>query len=216
MKFPDLKFWAYFKNTNGAISVTEAIFMYNACLQVPDEGVWVEMGTAHGKSALVSLMAWEERDRHDFNLLEPLIKDNSFLNEILKNIEGFKEIFGGKTICNIIDYYSTDFLPNNDNYSYIMWDSGDHGEELVQKEKELLQERVIKGGIIVMHDLFSQFTACTRAYEQLIASGKYEPILYDWEEIISYVKENNLESGNKSWHHPEIPFPNFVGAVKRI
>jgi len=37
----------------------------------------------------------------------------------------------------------------------------------------------------------------------------------DWDKIVSYVNENNLEEGNTSWHHNELKNPCFVGAVKR-
>jgi hypothetical protein len=218
IKYPPINFWEYFKSAKGAMSTAEAIFMYNACLQVPDNGVRVEMGAHKCKSALVSLMAWVKRDRHEFYLLDPEFKDLGFLNEAQSNILKFKCEYADNTGCFFETDYSTEFLPKHDGYSYIMWDSGDHGEELVQAEKRLLEDRVISDGIIVMHDVFSQFTACTRAYEQLVSTGKYEPININWQEIFDYVKEHNLEEGNNSWHiYSELPHPpNFVGVLKRI
>ncbi len=217
IKFPPYSFWSHFKNTKGAMSCAEAIFMYNACFCVPEDGVRVEMGTHKSKSALVSLMAWVERKRATLYLLEPEFSEIDFLNEAQSSVLNFKSYYGCNTICHFKAEYSTDFLPNYDAYSYIMWDSGDHGEDLVQAEKKLLEGKVVSGGIIVMHDLFSQFTACTRAYEQLIASGDYNPIVFDWDIIFDYVKEHNLEEGNNSWHlYPELPHPpNFVGALRR-
>lgn len=217
IKYPPIEFWEHFKRTKGAMSCAEAIFMYNACLQVPNEGIWVEMGTHLGKSALVSLMAWHDRDSHDFYLLEPeFIKDDFFIS-VNNTISKFRQEFGSEIFCFKKAEYSTDFLPKHDNYGYIMWDTGSHGKELVEPERNLLKGKVIKNGIIVMHDINSQFTACTEAYQELISSGNYEPIEYDWQPIFDYVKENNLEEGNNSWHlypglgHP----PNFVGALKR-
>lgn len=217
LKYPPLEFWEHFKKCNGAMSTAEAIFMYNACLKVPDEGVWVEMGTAHGKSALVSLIAWIERSRRDFYLLEPEFKKEHFLKDTYSNIEKLMLDFKIKTFLHLVDYYSTDFLPKFNEYSYIMWDTGSHGHELVSKEKPLLEDKIIKGGILVMHDINSQFIACTEAYNELINSGKYEPLLYDWQEIFDYVTEHNLEEGNNSWHlYPELPHPpNFIGALRR-
>jgi hypothetical protein len=217
IKYPPFEFWQHFKSTKGAMSCAEAIFMYNACLQVPDEGVWVEMGTHKGKSALISLMAWVGREQKKFFLLEPEFTNIDWLSETVNSIDDFKDDFNSKTICAYTPEYSTDFLTKFDNYSYIMWDTGSHGRELVEPEKELLRGRVIKGGIVVMHDINSQFTACTEAYNELIASGEYEPILFDWNEIFDYVKQHDLENGNDSWHqYPELPHPpNFIGALRR-
>ena len=217
IKYPPFEFWEVFKQSKGAMSASEAIFMYNACMQVPNEGVWVEMGTAYSKSAIVSLMAWVDREYYDFHLLEPEFRNDDFLKEALGNLTKFKTKFGGKTFCFFHPEYSTDFLPKHKQYGYIMWDSGDHGGPLVRSEKALLEDKVIPGGIIVLHDVFSQFTACTEAYEELIASGRYEPVLYNWGEINAYVVNNDLENGNDSWHqYPELPHPpNFISALKR-
>lgn len=216
IQYPPKEFWKHFLEATGAMSAAEAIFMYNACLRVPDEGVWVEMGTHKSKSALVSLMAWVGRNKHEFFLLEPEFTNLDFLNEAQSNVVKFKSEFCGGTGCFFTPEYSTDFLPKFDNYSYIMWDSGSHGDELVQPEKELLQDRMISGGVIVMHDFGSQFTAVIRAYEQLVNSGNYEPINFDWNEINNYCNEHDLESKNNSWHkYEEHKNPNFLGAVRR-
>lgn len=220
IKYPPIEFWKHFKETKGAMSTVEAIFMYNACLEVPNKGVWVEMGCHKAKSALVSLMAWIDRDGRDFYLLEPEFKDIVFLNECQSTIIKFKINFDKRLksiCCHFKDEYSTYFLPNHSEYGYIMWDTGSHGHELVSQEKPLLEDKIIKGGILVMHDINSQFIACTEAYNDLINSGKYEALQYDWNEIFDYVKEHNLEEGNNSWHlYPDLPHPpNFVGALRR-
>jgi len=216
IKYPPLSFWKHFKDTKGAMSTSEAIFMYNACLEVP-LGELVEMGTHLGKSALVSLMAWHDKPQFKFFLLEPEFTNPSFLDEAYNNIKKFKEEFGDKTLCLFTAEYSTDFLPKFESYSYIMWDTGSHGHELVSQEKPLLEDRIIKGGILVMHDINSQFTACTEAYQDLINSGEYEELKYDWQEIFDYVAEHNLEEENNSWHiYNELPHPpNFIGALRR-
>lgn len=212
IKYPPVKFWEYFKNTNGAMSSAEAIFMYNTCLMVKDIGNWVEMGTAYGKSAIVSLMAWIDREEHLFVMLEP---NENIIKEAQENIVSFKKEFGGKIICPIVQEYSTGYLDRENGFSYIMWDTGSHGQELVSLEKPLIDKKIISGGILIMHDINSQFTACTNAYKELIFSGKYEPIEFSWKEIFDYVIENNLEEGNKSWHlYPKLNHPpNFIGAV---
>lgn len=217
IQYPPKEFWKHFKEANGAMSSAEAIFLYNVCLQVPEEGVLVEAGTAYGKSALVSLMAWVERKDNYFYLLEPQFENPEFYKEAALNIANFKEKFGGDTKCDFTAEYSTDFLPKFYGYSYIFWDSGSHGSELVSLEKPIIESRMMSGGILAMHDVFSQFTACTEAYYELIRSGNFEPIEYDWKEINGYVKENSLDDCNRSWHqYPELPHsPNFIGALRR-
>lgn len=163
VEYPPFEFWKHFKATVGAMSTAEAIFMYNACLEVPDEGIWVEMGTAYGKSALVSLMAWHKREYHEFYLLDPEFKNTDFVVSVNKTISYFRNRIGSETLCKKRETYSTDFLPLHNEYSYIMWDTGSHGHELVSQEKPLLEDKVISGGILVMHDINSQFTACTEA-----------------------------------------------------
>lgn len=217
IKYPTIEFWELFKNARGAMSSAEAIFMYNACLIVPDDGVSVEMGTAYGKSAIVTLMAWEHKGKKTLHLLEPEFEKIEFLQDVHKNIKLFQNRHCDNTTCVFLKNLSTEFLPKYEKYSYIMWDTGSHGHELVSLEKPLLEDKIIEGGVLVMHDINSQFTACTEAYQDLIASGKYEEIKYDWQEIFSYVAEHNLEEGNNSWHqYPELPHPpNFIGALKR-
>lgn len=219
IKYPPIEFWELFKSTRGAMSTAEAIFMYNACLEVDEyeDGVCVEMGTAHGKSALVTLMAWKHKGRKTLFLLEPEFSKIDFLSEVHRSIKKFQNRHCDNTTCVLLTNLSTNFLPQYNEYTYIMWDTGSHGHELVSLEKPLLEDKIIKGGVLVMHDINSQFTACTEAYQELIASGKYEAIEYDWNEIFDYVAKNNLEEGNNSWHqYPELPHPpNFIGALKR-
>lgn len=217
IKYPPIEFWKHFKETKGAMSCAEAIFMYNACLQVPDEDVWVEMGTHLSKSALVSLIAWVDRPKRRFFLLDPEFTNPDFLKKAYSATIRFNEEFKCNTICIFTPLTSTDFLPNFDSYSYIMWDTGSHGHELVSKEKPLLEDKIMQGGVLVMHDINSQFIACTEAYNELIGSGKYEAINFDWNEIFAYVAAHQLEEGNDSWHqYPELPHPpNFLGALRR-
>lgn len=217
IKYPPVEFWKHFKQAKGAMSASEAIFMYNACLQVPDNGILVEAGTAYGKSALVSLMAWVNKGEKKFWLLEPEFKNIDFLKEAASNIKKFKQEFGGDTICLYTPEYSFDFFRENSEYGFLFWDSGSHGSELVSVEKPLIENGMVSGGVLVMHDVFSQFIACTEAYNSLLSSGNYEQIHYDWGEINSYVLQNGLEDGNNSWHqYPELPHPpNFIGALKR-
>lgn len=214
IEIPPYSFIELFKNIKGAFSVTEGIALYNICQQVPSEGIYVEAGSHKCKSTLASLLAFN--GSNDFYLLEPEFENIDFLVEAQKAIVTFKQEFSNGIKCHFIPEYSTDFFQNDQKYSYVMIDSGDHGEDLVQAEKILIEDKIVSGGILAMHDLNNQFTAVRRMYDQLLSSGKYEEVVVDWDVIIKYVKENNLEEGNNSWHiYEETPYPNFVGALKR-
>lgn len=83
------------------------------------------------------------------------------------------------------------------------------------KEVLALEDRMVEGGIIAFHDFRAQFLQVNEAYDYLLGTGKYEEIKIDWNEIVSYVNENELEVGNISWHHQELQNPCFVGALRR-
>lgn len=213
-EIPSASFIEKFKATTGAFSVAEAIALYNICLQAPD-GNYIELGTHKGKSTLVALAALKP---NIFTLVEPEFDKSIPIKEVAETISSFRK---GFTIC-YSPTYSTDVLQPIDGvdkvkYAYVMLDSGDHGEELVQAEKTLLEDRIISGGILAMHDLNNQFTAVRRMYDQLLQTGLYEEVKVDWPAILKYVTENNLEEGNQSWHlYPDLGHPpNFVGAVRR-
>ena len=200
-----------FKSTHGAMSVAEGIALYNLCLIAP-EGDCVELGSHKGKSS-VMIAAATKGGKIIFHLVEPEFLDADWMINVAKRIWELLPL------NNFIQWpnYSTDILPKIEKIAFLFVDSGDHGEEIVQSEKPLYEDKIVSGGIIAFHDFGNQFTAVARCYEQLIATGKYEPIEIDWPSILAYVKENNLEEGNQSWHlYPELPHsPNFVGALRR-
>lgn len=210
MIIPSNSFWKVFKETHGAFSCSEAIALYNVLLDCP-KGAYIELGTHRGKSTLVALAVL----RPDFfYLVEPEFEKTIPGSDVAKTIEPFSKEFN----IAYIPEYSTDFIkPNNElKYAYCMVDSGDHGEELVQAEIKLLEDKMMQGGVLAFHDYGNQFTAVARGYEQLIATGKYEPIPINWKQIFDYVRENNLEEGNNSWHERgSEEFPKFVGALRR-
>ena len=203
MQTPPINFWDFFKNREGAFSVTEAIALYNICLKVP-QGEYIELGSYKLKSASIAAMALKDGD---FWLVDPLFRDNKFCDEVMKDI-----IFRVNMI--LVGNESLDEIPKHGKYSFVFVDSGDH-QSLPMKEVKELEDRLVPNGIIAFHDVFAQFLQVTEAYNYLISTGKYEEIPIDWESIIAYVNENNLEEGNISWHHNELKNPCFLGAVKR-
>jgi predicted O-methyltransferase YrrM len=201
-----------FKETMGAMSVSEGIALYNICLQSPS-GYWVELGSHKGKSTTMIAAAMYAKEG-TLHLVEPEFANNDWELSIRKQIWSLLPIQSFITDSR----YSTDVFPEiKDDLSFLFVDSGNHGEEIVQSERPLYEDKMIKGGIIAFHDYGSQFTAVARCYDQLISSGKYEPIHINWQPIFDYVAEHNLEEGNNSWHlYPELPHPpNFIGALRR-
>lgn len=212
MKLPNEQFWEVFLKTEGAFSCSEAIALYNICLEVPD-GNYVELGTYKGKSALAATQGLKNGK---FYLVEPEFIDEAWHSQVINMI--FRNSVEHISPNGIADY-STNVVGNtyaiSEPYSYVMIDSGSHQDGLPMKEVKLLEDRMISGGIIAFHDFRSQFIEVEQAYIYLLSTGKYEEIIIDWNPINQYVIENNLESKNNSWHHKELETPNFLGALKR-
>lgn len=221
MIYPSKEFLKVFKETNGALSVCESICIMNIASEAPTEGVYIELGTFEGKSAMsASATFWDfimssMNPFLKFYLVDPIFKDKSedelgiILDKVLAvSLNKVQPIFIGDISINVI--------PNYNNYAYVFIDSGSHQDGLPMQEVKLLEDRIVKDGIIAFHDYQSQFKEVEEAYDYLISTGKYSPININWPEIIQYVKDNDLERNNSSWHHPELDYPCFVGAVKKI
>lgn len=206
---PTPEFWKIFKETNGALSCTEAVAIANIASQAPNNDGWaIELGTHKGKSAMSAMLGLKGCF---FMLLDPIFDDNKVIEEVFNNIKDVNKTINLK----FSPILSTDFLPHLAPYSYVFVDSGSHQDGLPMKEVKLLEDNVVQGGIIAFHDWNSQFSEVKEASDYLVGTGKYEYIDINWDKIISYVNENNLEDGNQSWHHNELKNPCFVGAVKR-
>lgn len=210
MKVPDLNFWEPFKKASGAFSAAEAIALHNICLEAPN-GLYLELGTHKGKSTMAAVSALKDGF---FSLVDPIFEDEEIIREVVSNVSRVNK---NSVQLNFIINYSTNVIQNYENLSYVFVDSGSHGDGLPMEEVKMLEDRVKLGGIIAFHDIFSQFTEVTEAYEYLIGTDKYDVVQIDWHPILEYVKDNALDIGNNSWHqYPELPHsPNFVGALRR-
>lgn len=207
---PTPEFWKIFKETNGALSVTESICIINIASQAP-MGIAMECGVYKGKS-LISSIYGLNYDRI-FVLVEPEFSDMEWWDEV----EMLANSINGETHSFICEAgYSTDVITKYADYGWVFVDSGSHQDGLPMQEVKLLEDRMVEGGIIAFHDWDSQFVEVKQASDYLVSTGKYEYIPINWQEIIDYVNQNNLEEGNQSWHHTEIKNPCFVGAVRRI
>jgi len=209
MILPSKEFLDVFKETNGALSVTESIAIMNIAAQAP-RGIFLELGTHKGKSAMSAVFGLP---KGDFGLVEPCFKDCEINpTDVVNVVSKFSK---HKRAYFIIEDYSTNILPNQKEMAYVFVDSGSHQDGLPMQEVKLLEDKMVQGGIIAFHDWNSQFKEVKEASDYLVSTGKYEYISIGWNEIIEYVNENNLEEGNSSWHHTGLKNPCFVGAVKR-
>lgn len=210
MILPIPEFWPVFKATNGALSCCESIAILNLASQCP-EGDFLELGVAEGKSAMSAALVM---NNSTFYLVDPVLSDQNI------SIEISSKIF--KTAQRKIDVvctpeYSTDFIQQSDRkYSYVLVDSGSHQDGLPMSEVKLLENRILQGGIIAFHDFKSQFIEVEEAFNYLLSTGKYEEVPIPWSDIVDFVKSLDLEKNNLSWHHPEVSFPCFVGALKKV
>lgn len=207
MILPTKEFIEVFKKTNGALSVCESIAIMNIAAQAP-EGLYMELGTHRGKSAMSALIGLKNEV---FFAVDPMYEDE----DISYEIEDVLLQINGTVAIEMISDISVNAIQKYDEYAYVFVDSGSHQDGLPLMEVKLLEDRMVQGGIIAFHDFRSQFIEVEAAYMYLLGTGKYEEIDINWREIIEYVKENDLEKGNLSWHHNELEFPCFVGALKR-
>ncbi len=222
---PPQEFWDVFKNTNGALSCCEALAIMNLAELVPlmevgekktTAGQFLEMGTHKGKSAMAAMCGLPQPAL--FFMLDPEFKDEKWLEETHNAISEVQTISERTLVIRaLIPEYSTDFLEKYKNlmFSWVFSDAGSHQDGLPMREVKLLEDRVVPGGIIAFHDFNSQFKEVRESYDYLLSTGKYEEVPIPWKEIVAFVKENDLEKNNKSWHHEELDFPCFVGALKR-
>lgn len=209
MILPTSEFVTFFKSVPGALSVTESIAIMNIAANAP-AGIYLELGTHKGKSAISARLYMKAGA---FNLVDPIFEDKELAAKVSYIVANANEQM---VFCPTLAETSLEAIPKFNDLSYVFIDSGSHGDGLPMQEVMLLEDRMIKGGIIAFHDFRSQFTEVEQAYNYLLSTGKYEEISINWNEIIDYVRENDLEKGNDTWHHTEMEFPCFVGAVRKI
>jgi len=231
----------FFKKIPGAISVTEAIALYNLIIEnmgnINPEETFVDIGSHAGKSSLIALTALSFLKKEGsfimvdpaydpispFRKTSPAFADEYYCSHIFYKVRKFLNsniqlcMLGlpSEKFCEEKRYEDLKFGSMINPLSYVFIDSGEHSEESLKPEIEWVNKHLCVGGIVVFHDFGNQYTAPVYAAEKMILSGQYEPIAINWEEIISYVKENDLEKGNDSWHMVGNPHPNFIGALKR-
>ena len=141
---PTNEFWTKFKETNGALSCTEAVAIMNIAAQAP-EGMCIELGTHKGKSAMSALAGLKSGI---FILVDPIFDDKRILDAVHHSVIGIND----KVDVRLSPLYSTDIIDHFDNYTYVFVDSGSHQDGLPMQEVKMLEDRVVSGGIIAFHD----------------------------------------------------------------
>jgi hypothetical protein len=208
MNYPSNNFFELFKNTPGALSCCESIAIRDIASQAP-KGTYLELGSHKGKSGMSAALGLKEGV---FYLVDPILEDYNLASEVCSLVSNC-----AKSYLKVIHLaeYSTDIIERFSDLAYVFVDSGSHQDGLPMREVKMLEDRVKENGIIAFHDFNSQFIEVKEAYDYLVKTGKYEPIEIDWGAIKSYVRENDLEMNNISWHHTETEFPCFVGALRK-
>lgn len=235
MIIPPNNFFEWFKKTPGAFGVAESIALANIAMQVPEgKGNFIECGSNAGKSGmsaafglpagnfymidpiydLSNLEAWQHTiQEHPDNMKWGYVNEPKFKDNVRGRI-----IFASNARVNpiLLGSYSEKELPLWGDYSYAFIDSDNHQHERVFAEIAILEDRMVKGGIICFHDFNNQYIAPQEAHKALIATSKYEDVPIDWDTIFKHVRDNKMEEGNDSWHTAgSEEFPKFVGAVRR-
>ncbi len=234
MIIPSNEFVELFKKTPGAFSVSESIALMNLTATVPEGYNFIEAGSNAGKS---SMSAAYGLPKGKFYMVDPIFDltnreawthtiqekpENLAWNYV--NEDGFNEAVKGrvKFASNgrvepiLLGSYSEKELPNYGKYSFVFVDSDNHSHERVFGEIAIVEDMVVEGGIIAFHDFFNQYISPAEAHAHLIRTGKYENVYINWNEIFDYVRANNLEADNETWHHAgSNEFPCYVGAVRR-
>jgi hypothetical protein len=224
-----------FKSTPGAISVCEAIAIYNLAKEVP-EGICVDVGSHYGKAAMAAAIGLHGK-RRTLHMIDPiydLTNREAFKHSVqespenipwhyvheedfnLKVSENIRIVSAGDVVANLIGDYSEKVLPTFHSIGWCFIESDSHQGGMAMRESKIIEDKVVSGGIVAFHDYKNQFSDPAEAHEYLISTGKFENVVIDWDAIFNYVRENNLEEGNQSWHEKgSEEFPKFVGAVKR-
>lgn len=221
----------------GAISMTEAVALYNAIVAYsPGIGIAVDLGSNTGKSSLVAARAlchsrfdgrfymvdlaydlsnpeWSKTVQGDSAKMPwPQLRDAEYLKSIKERMAEYVD-------AELVGQSSIQFIPRMETFAgYVFIDTDDHQKELVMEEARLLENRTAPGGLIFFHDFKNQYTGPALAHQYLLDTGKFENIEMPWDQAIEYVKKRGLEEGNDSWHMSGsgIEFPNFIGCVRAL
>lgn len=230
---------ASFKKRMGAISVTEALGIYQAINShfMGDRGCILETGGHAGKSSIAIARACRDAGIvGPYFILDPLYdienaswdqtvqksKDNipwdytKEENFVTETTELVKFHAGDMINVALIGKTSYDFLPRFDHKISVMFvDSDIHTKDQCVKEVELAKHLLKKDALVIFHD-YGNFSGPVNAARELVSTGEFESFFIGWTEIIQFVKEHDLEKGNNSWHQTHEETPNYLGVIRKV
>lgn len=235
MEFPHHHALSVFAKTSGAISLCEGVAIHYLASLCP-EGDACELGSHAGKAATMAAAGFKTPRK--FHLVDPCydpknkeawantvqgdssnawcyIHEPGFNGSVTNRIH---DASNGEIEAVLHGDYSLHAIPEIPTpISYCMVDSNDHAYQLCHDELQMLKGRMAIGGIIVLHDFQSQFLGVEQAYREMLEGGFYNEVPIDWPTIIDFVKGSGFkESESMSWHHREMEFPCFLGALIRM
>jgi predicted O-methyltransferase YrrM len=200
-----------FKSTPGAMSVCEGLALSRLAYEsggLRNEGIYIESGSHSGKSTVAIASALHRGC--ELHMIDPDFKRPT--SDILNDLKSASE---ATFIFHIAP--SVEALPRiAGELSFVFLDSGDHSYELCRAECYIVALRIVKGGIIALHDLDSQFKGVRQCYDELLATGEFEEIKIPWDDILKEVILGRLEDGNQTYHHTELANPMFLGALRKL
>lgn len=232
------------RRTPGAISMTEAVGLYNTITlhlnpQLP-AGTAVDLGAHAGKSSMVAARALTSLKRNDVfccidllydltneawkntvqgsseNLPWPHAKHPNFGGIVEKRVQNSCELPVGTFGMSSLQFLTLPKVKEKADIIYAFVDTDDHETDLVMAEVEALCGLIVPGGLVFFHDFENQFIGPKTAHQAMIATGKFEDVPINWDDAIAFAKEYDLETNNDSWHiYEDVPFPTFIGCCKR-
>ena len=229
-----LKTFRVVKNIPGAISMTEAVGIYDtiATHLKSCTGVAADLGAHAGKSSIAGAKALLDAgfkrpfymvdlaydlDNPEWRTTVQGSADKMPWGYLKDSDKIIKRAMQHYPKCELMGSSSLQFLANPHlAISYVFIDADDHQVDLVMAEVKKLEDIVLPGGLVFFHDFENQYIGPAQAHAYLIDTGKYENISIDWDSAKAYVKKNKLEEGNVSWHMPGMDFPAFVGCARRL
>jgi hypothetical protein len=197
----------------------------------------IELGSHAGKSSMMIAKALNDiRVLGSFYLVDPLFgideadwgqtcfkikedipwnyaKKESFKKEVFQRVYKQVEWSIAPVMIGLTSYQ---FLPSfRGQVGVLFIDSDVHTREQCLAEELLSRQYMSQDSIVLFHD-HGNYEGPVQACEELVSQGLYEYIPIDWEGIKSFVKENDLEKDNNSWHQTHEEMPCYLAALRRV